>query len=358
MKAFVTGGTGFVGAEVIRRLLARGYDVTAVVRSSDDARRMEALGVEPVIGDIRVADSLREGMDGSDVVFHVAGWYKIGGDPRKAYEVNVMGTRIVLGLAYELDIPLAVYTSTLAVHGDTRGVIVDERYPIPTGELLTEYDRTKYEAHQEALRLVKQGAPIIILMPGVVYGPNDHSLSGDLLRYFFLGQLPLLPAPNTKLTWVHLEDIAEAHIIAAEKGLPGETYITTGPIVSFGEMVKIWAELSGRPRPFANIPARFLRPFAPILEVVEKVKRLPPVLSSDGARIAGATYLGTSDKAREQLGWEAQPVREGMADTIHWMEHNVRAPRPISPGKRRAAAIALGAGVGVLIAWLLRRRSR
>src|SRR5690554_4242056 len=208
MKAFVTGGSGFIGRHLVRKLVERGYDVVALARSPESAQLLTALGARVAQGDISDESSMREPMRGADVVFHVAGWYKIGADDwMKAETINVGGTRKVLRLAHELGVPRIIYASTVAVFGDTGGRLVDENYR-SNGPFLSEYDRTKWLAHYKVAEpLIEQGAPITIVMPGGVYGPGDHSMIGELMRQFYNG-MPAVLGPETTLTYAHVEDIA------------------------------------------------------------------------------------------------------------------------------------------------------
>lgn len=317
MKAFVTGGTGFIGSRVVRKLIERGYEVHALARSDRTAAALEAAGARAVRGDITDPASMREGMHGSDVVFHMAAWYKIGSrDWRQAEAINVGGTRNVLDLAHELGVPRTVYTSTVGVFGDTRGQTVDESY-VCTDPLLTEYERTKRVAHYEvAMPLIEQGAPIIIVLPGGVYGPGDASIIGHVMQRFCQGRLPFLPAPETTFTYAYVEDIAEGHILAAEKGRIGESYVLAGPSVPLDELVDLWAEITGRRAPAVRIPSRFLRPFASLMGAIGSVIPLPMMFSEEATRSAGATYMARADKSQAELGWQARPVREGMRETL------------------------------------------
>ena len=275
MKAFVTGGSGFIGQHVIRKLILRGYAVSALARSAGSQAIVERLGATAVPGDITDMSSMRQGMAGSDVVFHIAAWYKLGSpDWMQAEAINVGGTRKVLRLAHELGIPKIIYTSTIAVFGDTKGELVDETY-FKGGPFLSEYDRTKWLAHYKvAVPFIDKGAPIIIVMPGAVYGPGDTSTVADMMRLFYRG-LPLIPGSDTTLTYAHVEDVAEGHLLAAEKGKIGESYILTGPAIPLGEIVDFWAHLTGKQAPSSRIPSSVLRPFAPVIGAVESLIPLP-----------------------------------------------------------------------------------
>ena len=305
-------------------------------------------------GDILDPESMRDAMRDSDIVFHLAAWYKLGKqDSQMAEKINVEGTRNVLGLAYELEVPKIIYTSTINVLGDTAGEVVDEDYrmPVETGQPFnSEYDRTKWMAHyQVALPLIEQGAPIIIVMPGAVYGPGDPSLVGDLMRAYYMGLLPLFPGPETRITLAHVEDIAEGHLLAAEQGRNGESYLLTGPPLSFREMATLWAQASGKPAPLAYIPAASLCPLAPLAREAQKMLPLPPMLSQDGANFMGATYLASSAKAQQELGWQTRPLEEGFRETFAYIAERHKSLLPLTSLQKRAAALVVAAAAAALL---------
>lgn len=360
MKAFVTGGTGFIGSRVVRKLIERGYEVYALVRSGKGSAALEMAGAHPVWGDICDIESMREGMAGSDIVFHLAAWYKLGAaNWREAEQINVTGTANVLNLAHELGVSKIIYTSTVAAYGDTQGQMMDESMAPPDNHWLTEYDRTKHKAHVVAQQMIEQGAPVIILMPGAVYGPGDPSLVGEMMRAFRLGLFPVLPGPELTLCFSHVEDVAEGHILAAEKGKVGESYFLTGPCYSMAEMTRIWAEVLGKRAPVASIPGRFLTPLAPAVRAIGNVIPLPTLVSSDAVAILNATYMARSDKAQLQLGWENRDVVEGMRDTFNQIAVAEQETAPLAAERReKLAAYALAATLVLLLLTLMRNRGR
>ncbi len=363
MKAFVTGGTGFIGGRLVGRLIERGDEVHVLVRSKGGQEKMEAAGARTIWGDITERESMRAGMQGCDAVFHAAAWYKIGSrDWPKAEEINVEGTRNVLELATELGIPRTVYTSTLAVFGDTHGVLVDESYKMTVNDakrdFITEYDRTKWMAHYEvALPLIERGAPIIIVMPGVVYGPGDRSLVGQLMEAWYRGFFPVFPGPETIFTYAHIEDIVEGHLLAAEKGKPGESYILAGPAMSFKEIARLWARLAGKPEPLAYLPARFLHPWEPPARFLgDRIPGWPELFSADAVRIMGASYAARADKARAGLGWQTRPIEVGLRQTLDWIAAKTQAEPLLNPRQKRIATLSLLAALGLIS--LRRKRHR
>lgn len=359
MKVFVTGGSGFIGQRLVKRLVERGDTVYALARSEKSAGVLSQLGAEIVPGDITDSDSMRHGMQGCDLVFHLAAWYKIGAsDWTKAEAINVGGTRKALRLAVELNIPKIIYTSSVAVFGNTHGALVDETY-FSGGPFLTEYDRTKWLAHYKVAQpLIEKGAPIVIVMPGAVFGAGDESAVSDMMRWFYRG-MPLLVGPETVLTYAHVDDIVTGHLLAAENGRVGESYILAGPAIPLGEMVDFWGHLTGRPLPLFRVPAHIAKPFVPIINLLNQFIPLPALFSSEAVDMLGTTYIATSDKAKRELGWKLRPLQASMMQTFEWIADEAAAFQESDIAKRqRLAGVALGAGVLLLLMWLLGRRRK
>jgi len=321
-KYFVTGATGFIGGEIVKQLIGRGHQVVALVRSPDKAGMLKALGVEMHAGDITARDTLLAPMQGVDGVFHVAAWYKVGVDEPLADQINVDGTRNVLKTMRTLEVPRGVYTSTVAVFSDTKGAVPDETYRYD-GPHLSHYDRTKWIAHYRVAQpKIDEGLPLIIVMPGLVYGPGDtsgmHTALVDLLR----GRLPLTPA-RTAFCWSHVEDTARGHILAMEKGTPGETYLITGPRHTFEYAFDVAAKFGEVRGPLLHPGPRTMRAAAAVMGLARRFTTLPPALQPEALRVlAGTTYFGANDKAVRELGFNARSIEEGMAQTL---EHELRA---------------------------------
>jgi nucleoside-diphosphate-sugar epimerase len=358
MKAFVTGGTGFIGGQLVRRLVERGDEVYALARSETGKAKLAALGATVVWGDITDCESMREGMRGSDVVFHLAAWYKLGAsDWRQAHKINVEGTHNVLGLAFDLGVPKIVYTSTVAVFGDTHGQLVDETYQMPNQPFVTEYDRTKWLAHYEvALPLIARGAPIVIVMPGAVYGLGDTSLVGQMMQAYLRGWMVFFPGPETVLTYAHVDDIVTGHLLAAEKGRVGESYVLAGPAAPLGEIAQLWSRVSGRRAPLAYVPARLLRPLAPLAKCLGQALPMPEMLSADAVNILGATYIASAAKAQAELGWQLRPLEDGMRATLAAVSEALPARQPLAPRQRQIVGLAFGLAVALMLIGLLSRR--
>ncbi|MCQ3938561.1 MAG: epimerase [Chloroflexi bacterium] len=313
MKYFLTGATGFVGSELARQLRAAGHEVNASVRSPEKAKDLQALGVKLFRGDVTDKESMREAMTGTDGVFHVAGWYKVGAkDKSEGERINIQGTRNVLELMRELKIPKGVYTSTLAVNSDTKGRIVDETYRFQ-GRHLSEYDRTKAAAHDIADEFIAKGLPLIIVQPGMIYGPGDTSSLRTNLVAFLKGQLPMLPS-KFGVCFAHVEDTARGHILAMEKGKPGETYIIAGEPRTMTDAFRLAGEITGRRAPI-TVLYQVMKVMSFLVKPLDKL--LPEMYTSEGLRvIAGTTYWGDNGKARRELGYNPRPFREGWEQTL------------------------------------------
>ncbi|MGD2135582.1 MAG: NAD-dependent epimerase/dehydratase family protein [Gemmatimonadales bacterium] len=315
MRYFVTGGTGFIGRRLVRRLLADGHEVRALVRDPARAADLERLGARLCPGDITAPETLPEPMRGADGVYHVAGWYEVGArDTSPGYRINVEGTRNVLETMRTLGIPKGVYTSTLAVFSDTGGRVPDETYR-HDGKHLSEYDRTKWIAHYEGAEpLMARGLPLVVVQPGVVYGPGDHSRIGDTLRDYLRRRLPVL-VKETAFCWAHVDDTVEGHVLAMERGRPGETYIIGGEVHTLVEAIDVAARITGVPAPKLRLPPWILRVGSILVRPLAPV--LPPTYSPETLRVsAGTTYLGDDTKARRQLGFDPRPLEVGLRGTL------------------------------------------
>ncbi len=317
MRYFLTGATGFVGGRLARRLVSDGHQVVAIVRDPAKAAVLAALDLDVRRGDVTDRESMRGPMTGADGVFHVAGWYKIGVRNRgEAERINVDGTRHVLELARELGVAKAVYTSTLAVFSDTRSRIVDEAYRYD-GPHLSEYDRTKWLAHYRiAEPMMAAGLPLVIVQPGLIYGPGDTSGVRRTLIDYLRRRLMMVPK-RTAFCWAHVDDVARGHILAMEKGRTGESYIIAGSPYLFVEMLELAEEITGIPAPRLRVAPGLMTAAAAVMSVVEKLVPVSGNYTAEGLRtIAGVTYLGDDAKARRELGYEPRSLREGLSETL------------------------------------------
>jgi dihydroflavonol-4-reductase len=319
MKVLLTGGTGFIGGEVARRLRARGDDVVALARTPGRAEALSAIGCTLAPGSVSDAGAVRRALAGCDTVIHCAGVYDVGILPsaRPAmYDTNVEGTRTVLSTALDAGVAKAVYVSTIAAFGDTRGAVVDETYEHP-GRYTSYYDETKHLAHLEAKRLVAAGLPGVVVQPGAVYGPNDHSVVGDMVRRVARGRLPATAFPSMGLNAVHRDDVADGILLALDAGRTGEAYVLGGEITTLGEIVATAARVAGRRPPRLTMPTALVKAVAPFGRVVGPLLGYPPNMRELVSTSDGVTFWATDAKARAELGYAPRPLEDGLRDTLN-----------------------------------------
>lgn len=319
MRIFVTGATGFIGGEVVRRLRGRGDEVVCLVRSPEKGTKLTELGCELVAGDLGDERAIRKGMEGCDAVIHAAAVYEVGipASERPAMrEANVGGTERVLGAALEGKIAKVVYVSTVGVFGNTHGRIVDESYEHPAEDFTSAYEETKWEAHQVAKRLIGEGLPCVIVQPGGVYGPGDTSSIGRLLDQFLAGKMPLVPFPDLGICLTHVEDIAGGIILALDKGTPGEAYVISGPTATIREALGVVAKLTGRRAPKRALPTALMKAMVPIGPLVGKLMNQPPNLREMIASADGVTFWAGYEKAERELGYQPRGLEEGLRATL------------------------------------------
>jgi nucleoside-diphosphate-sugar epimerase len=332
MKYFVTGATGFIGGRVARQLLAAGHEVSMLARTPSAAHELVARGVKAHTGDITDKESLRAPMTGVDGVFHIAAWYKIGArDVTPAEAINVGGTRNVLEMMRELGIPKGVYTSTLTVFSDTRGQMVDENYVYTGATFLSEYDRTKWKAHYEVARpMMQAGLPLVIVLPGLVYGPGDTSIIHQGWVNYLRGKLPILPS-GTAYCWTHVDDTAHGHLLAMERGKAGESYIIAGPKYSVIEAYALAERISGV-RALRLHPAPWMmKALASMIGLLDPVFTLPEPYSVESIRgSAGVSYLGSNEKAQRELGYAPRTLEEGLPETLEYELQHMGLTVPLS----------------------------
>jgi dihydroflavonol-4-reductase len=321
VRAFVTGGTGFIGGRLVKKLRDRGDSVVALVRSPDKALELERMGCELVQGDLTDLDAIGRGLEGADIAFHGAAIYKVGipkSDHEHMYDTNVRGTERVLDAAIEARTPRIVYVSTVNVFGNTHGEIVNESYERSTAGngFLSYYDQTKYEAHQAAVDRIAKGAPIVIVQPGGVYGPGDHSEIGNMIGQFRSGRLPMVPFPELGFNLVYVDDVAEGCILAAEKGEVGQSYVLGGEISTMKGMLEKVAQIDGKKPPTRTLPTALIKAVAPAGPVVGKLMGLPPNVRELISASEDVTYWATDTKAREELGYQPRNLETGLRQTL------------------------------------------
>jgi nucleoside-diphosphate-sugar epimerase len=320
MRIFITGATGFIGGRVAEKLRERGDDVVALVRSPEKAGRLRELGCELVEGDLSSTGAIKGGLEGADACIHAAAIYKVG-IPKKErqpmFESNVNGTENVLDAAVEAGAGRIVYVSTVAVFGNTKEQVVDETYQRDEGEgFLSCYDETKYRSHEIAKDRIAKGAPIVIVQPGGVYGPGDHSEIGNFIDQTRKGKLRAKAFPRLGFNLVFVDDVADGILLALDRGKVGESYVLGGEIARMDDVISKTAELSGKKYPKATLPVGLMKVSAPLGSVLGPVMGFPPNFSEAIRSSDGVTYWAKHDKAMRELGYSPRDFETGLKQTL------------------------------------------
>jgi dihydroflavonol-4-reductase len=304
---------------VVKDLRDRGDDVVCLVRDPGKAQDLVALGCQVVGGDLGDDAAIRAGMDGCDAVVHGAAVYEVGipkSERSAMYDANVLGTERVLRAALDGKIPKVVYISTVGAFGNTHGEVVDETYRHPGTEHTSYYEETKVQAHQIAQRLIDEGLPCVIVQPGGVYGPDDHSAIGTQMNQFLAGRMPMIAFPDLGMNMVHVDDVADGVLLALDKGTIGESYVLGGQITTMRELIETLAKVTDRKAPKRAMPTPLLKALTPIGPVVGKVMGQPPNLSELISSADGVTFWAKHDKAIADLGYSPRGLEQGLRDTL------------------------------------------
>lgn len=297
----------------------RGDDVVALVRNPAKAEHLQQIGCEVVAGSLSDRDAIASGLKGCDGVIHAAAIYEVGisEDQREPMRVaNVDGTVNVLESALEAGVSKAVYISTCAVFGNTKGKVVDETYEAPAGDYTSYYEETKALAHRAALEIAAKGLPLVIIQPGGVYGPGDESALGQVILKFAKRQLPALMFPDLGLTVVHRDDIAAGIVLGLDKGRSGQAYVMGGDIETIRGVVATEARILGRRVPKVVIPAGLFKALHPLGKVVGPLFGAGPNLREVVTSADAVTYWASSEKAKTELGYESRSLEDGLRQTL------------------------------------------
>jgi dihydroflavonol-4-reductase len=330
MNCFVTGASGFIGANLVHELRARGHRVKALVRPKSDLRGLEGAEFERVEGDLLQADLLRGAMQGCDWCFHAAASYHLWlPDYRPMYAANVEGTRIVLDAAAAAGCQRIVYTSTVGCIGLPKPINgqftpTDETSPVSESQMSNPYKRSKWEAEQVALQFAKKGLPIVIVNPSAPVGPRDvkPTPTGQVIVDFLNRAMPAYL--DTGLNYVHVRDVAIGHILAAEKGRAGERYILGNRDGNWTlkESFEILEKVTGLPAPRMRVPYAVAFAAACVDEAISRMTHKPPKAPLAGVRMAKYKMFFSPEKAIRELGLPQTPPRLALAEAVQWFRQN------------------------------------
>ncbi len=330
MNCFVTGASGFIGANLVHELVARKHRVRALLRHGSDLRGLQGAEFERVEGDLSDAAKLKQAMFGCDWCFHVAASYHLWlRDYRPMYAANVEGTGNVIEAAAAAGCLRIVYTSTVGCIGlpepvDGRITPSDEATPVREGQMSNHYKRSKWQAEQIATRMARDGLPVVIVNPTAPIGPRDvkPTPTGKIIVDFLNRKMPAYL--DTGLNWVHVRDVAVGHILAAEKGRIGERYILGNAEGNWTlkQAFAVLEEVTGVPAPRFRVPYALALGAAYAYEAVSLFTRQPPKAPLAGVRMARHKMFFTPAKAIRELGLPQTPPRQALTDAVEWFRRN------------------------------------
>ncbi|MBI3184558.1 MAG: NAD-dependent epimerase/dehydratase family protein [Myxococcales bacterium] len=345
MRIFLTGGTGFLGGALAARLAAERHEVIALARKTSDASALSRNGVRIAVGDVVDRASLREPMAHVDTVFHVAAWYELGvRDLERMRRINVEGTRNVLEVAAEAGARSIVHTSSVAALGSTGGKLVDEGHRHP-GDFASAYERTKFESHEVARELAREGAPVRIALPGTIFGPGDKSLVATAVQAHLRGRIRFRAFSDLALSMVLVDDCAAGLQLAAFRGAMGGEYIFADRVLRVGEWLEKMADITGIEPPRRQLPRGLIRAAAAAFPLFAPLFKMAPDTLKDGLAMAeGRSWMFSSERARRELGWSPTDFELALARTLVAFDpEGGRRFRPRTEQGRAALETVLGA---------------
>jgi dihydroflavonol-4-reductase len=322
---FITGATGFVGAAVARILIAEGHKLRALVRRGNDRRNLRGLDVELCEGDLGNPDSYRGALRDCQNLFHVAADYRIWvPDPTAMHRVNVEGTHALMRAALKAGIGRVVYTSSVATLGiNPDGSPSDEATPVAYGDMVGVYKQSKFKAEETVREMIaKDGLPAVIVNPSTPVGPRDikPTPTGRIIVDAVKGRMPAYV--DTGLNIVHVDDVAQGHWLAFQKGRAGERYILGGENLGLGDILALIARQAGRKPPTVKLPRAALYPLAWLCEIHARATGREPLVTTDALNMAKKKMFFSSAKAGRELGYAARPAADAIADAIAWFREN------------------------------------
>lgn len=324
MRVFVTGGTGFVGANLVRLLLQQGYEVRALVRPTSCLDNITSKEVEIVRGDLKDSN-LSSQMKGSQVLFHVAAHYSLWqADSKLLYQNNVLGTRNVLQAARKAGIERTVYTSSVAAIGvNSNGIPADETYQSPVEKLVGDYKKSKYYAEREAVKAAQTGQDLVIVNPSTPIGGLDlkPTPTGEIIVRFLQRKMPFYV--DTGLNLIDVKDVAWGHLLALEKGKTGDRYILGHQNLTFKQLLAKLAAITGLPAPKYTIPYWIPYTVAWFEEKILAPLGKKPTLALDGVRMSRQKMFYDPSKAVRELGLPQSSIDLALQDAVIWFENRI-----------------------------------
>ena len=321
----VTGATGFIGSAIVRRLLLRNQAVRILSRPNSDHSNIRDLNVEVFEGDLLSGASIRNAVEGCEGVFHVAADYRLWSrNPADMFRVNVDGSRYIIEAAIEAGVRRIVYTSSVAVLGNNQNQPADEETPVSYQEMIGPYKQSKFRAEEVVRQLIAdRKAPVVIVNPSTPIGPRDikPTPTGRVIVEAAKGKMPAYV--DTGLNVVHVDDVAEGHLLAFDKGTIGARYVLGGDDMTLAEILAVVARRMNLRPPCIRIPHLAVMPIAYVAEAWARLSGgSEPFVTIDGVRMARKTMFFSSAKAERELDYLYRPSEEAINDAVTWFSEN------------------------------------
>jgi dihydroflavonol-4-reductase len=329
MKVFLTGSTGFIGSHVAHACAAKNIELRLLTRKTSSLAAIERVPAQIVVGDLSQPESLRSAIRGCDALVHVAADYRLWvRDPKLMYAVNVEGTRGLLRIAREEGVAKVVYTSSVATMGfKADGTIVNEDTPVTLANMIGHYKRSKFLGEQEAIQAAKAGQHVVILNPTTPIGPGDAkpTPTGRIIVDFLNKKFPAYV--DTGLNLVDVTEVARMHVVALERGTPGEPYILGGENLTLKQILDRMSAITGLPSPTMKVPNAVAMIFAFFDETITgKLRGKEPRATVEAVRMGKKMMFASSAKAEAELGFQVLPVYPALRAAIEWFIAHGYAP--------------------------------
>jgi dihydroflavonol-4-reductase len=329
VRVFITGATGFVGGHVARQYAAEGACLRLLTRQTSRLDSLTGIDAEMVKGDLREPEKLRSALSGCDALVHVAADYRLWvRDPEQMYAANVDGTRELLKLAREVGIQRVVYTSSVATMGfKADGTIVNEDTPVALADMIGHYKRSKFLGELEAIQAAKAGQHVMILNPTTPIGPGDAkpTPTGRIIVDFLNRKFPAYV--DTGLNLVDVAEVARMHLVALERGTPGERYILGGENLTLKQILDRMSAITSLPSPKRKVPHSVAMTFAFFDETITgKLRGKEPRATVEAVRMGKKMMFASSAKAERELGFQVLPVYPALRAAIDWFVVHGYAP--------------------------------
>jgi dihydroflavonol-4-reductase len=329
VRVFITGATGFVGGHVARTYASEGASLRLLTRQTSRLDSLAGIDADTVVGDLREPEKLRSALTGCDALAHVAADYRLWvRDPAEMYAANVDGTRELLKIAREVGVQRVVYTSSVATMGfKSDGSIVNEETPVSLADMIGHYKRSKFLGEQEALQAAQAGQHVMILNPTTPIGPGDAkpTPTGRIVVDFLNKKFPAYV--DTGLNLVDVDEVARMHVVALEKGTPGERYILGGENLTLKQILDRMSSITGVPSPTMKVPHAVAMAFAFFDEnFTGRLRGKEPRATVEAVRMGQKTMFASSAKAERDLGFKVLPVYHALRSAIDWFITHGYAP--------------------------------